>query len=145
MNRSHEHVLAAIEQSVQSIGVPPDEVDAAIADVLGVPVDYYFAYLLVWGAIEAHSQSYDLTQPDWLDAATAHESVLDHAQSLAGAIGWLASTIYQSTGTLNGQGHGVADHAAKILGAVLRLRQTLRDLEEAPADAGDGSGSSVRP
>ena len=144
MNRSHERVLADIEQRVQADGVPPDEVDAAIANVLGVPADYYFAYLLVWGAIEAHSQSYDLTQSEWLDGATAHESVLDHAQSLAGAIGWLASTIYQSTGTLNGQGHGVADHAAKILGAVLRLRQTLRDLEEAPADAGGGSGSSVR-
>lgn len=145
MNRSHEHVLAHIEQKVQSVGVPPDEVDAAIANVLGVPTDYYFAYLLVWGAIEAHIQLHDLTQRDWLDAATAHESALDHAQSLAGAIGSLASTIYQSTGTLNGQGHGVADHAAKILGAVLRLRQTLRDLEEAPADAGDGNGSSVRP
>lgn len=144
MNRSHEHVLAHIEQKVQSVGVPPDEVDAAIATVLGVPADYYFAYLLVWGAIEAHIQSHDLTQPDWLDA-TAHESALDHAQSLAGAIGWLASTIYQSTGTLNGQGHGVADHAAKILGAVLRLRQTLRDLEEAPTDVGDGNGPSVRP
>ena len=125
--------------------MPPDEADAAIANVLGVPADYYFAYLLVWGAIEAHSQSHDLPQPDWLDAATAHESALDHAQSLAAAIGWLASTIYQSTATLNGQGHGVADHAAKILGAVLRLRQTLRDLEEAPADAGGGNGSSVRP
>lgn len=144
MNRSHEHVLADIEQRVQADGVPPDEVDAAIANVLGVPADYYFAYLLVWGAIEAHIESHDLTQPRRLDGATSHESALDHAQSLAADIGWLASTIYQSTGTLNGQGLGVADHAARILGAVLRLRQTLRDLEEAPADAAGGNGSSVR-
>lgn len=144
MSRSHESVLADIEQRVLAEGVTIDEVDAAIAGVLGVPADYYFAYLLVWGAIEAHSQSHDLTQQGWLDGATAHESALDHAQWLAAAIGWLASTIYQSTGTLNGQGHGVADHAAKILGAVLRLRQTLRDLEDATADAGDGNGSSVR-
>lgn len=57
MDRSHEHVLADIEQVVRASGAALDEADARIAEVLGVPTDYYHAYLLVWGAIEAHAQA----------------------------------------------------------------------------------------
>lgn len=142
MNRSHEQVLVGIEQTVQSVSVPPDEIDAAIAEALGVPADYYFAYLLVWGAIEAYGRSHEAAPWDSLHGTARHDSPLDQAQSLADAIGWLASTIYQRTGTLNGQGACVADHAAKILGAVLRLRQTLRDLDESTVGTGDGSARS---
>jgi hypothetical protein len=34
--------------------VPTAGIDRYIAEQLQIPLDYYFAYLLVWGAIEAH-------------------------------------------------------------------------------------------
>ena len=141
MHLRHEEILADLERRVSSGGASIDEIDSRIAEELGVPGDYYFAYLLVWGAIEAYGESHDLTQPGFLAGGIPPDSALGQAQSLAAGIGWLASTIYQGTSTLNGQAHGVADHAAKILGAVLRLRQTLRDLEAATAGAGDADGS----
>ncbi|WP_052665093.1 hypothetical protein [Nitriliruptor alkaliphilus] len=54
MTRSHEQILAHLEQVAVGEGVPAADVDRYIADRLQVPLDYYFAYLLVWGAIEAH-------------------------------------------------------------------------------------------
>lgn len=59
MNRSHEQVLVDVEQTVQSTGVTPDEVDAAIAEVLGVPADYYYAYRRV----EVHASGLVRTRP----------------------------------------------------------------------------------
>jgi hypothetical protein len=51
----------------------------------------------------------------------------------------LASTIYEQTASLNGEVRGATDHAAKILGAVLRLRQNLRDLDAASTAAPNGN------
>ena len=121
MNRSHEHVLADIEQKVQADGVPLDEVDAAIADVLGVPADYYFAYLLVWGAIEAYTHLVP-TKGDGRQV-TAVEPALDLAASLTDEIGRLAASIHDAS-----ERRGTPQRAARILGCVLELRQLLRDL-----------------
>lgn len=65
MPAGHSDVLADIERRVRTDDPSPDEVDRRIADELGVPLDYYFAYLLVWGAIEAYREARDLaeTQP----------------------------------------------------------------------------------
>ncbi len=46
--------LARLEQQTYDHGIPLPEVDTYIANQLQVPTDYYFAYLLVCGAIEAH-------------------------------------------------------------------------------------------
>ncbi len=46
--------LARLEQQAYDHGIPLPEVDTYIASQLQVPTDYYFAYLLVRGAIEAH-------------------------------------------------------------------------------------------
>lgn len=54
MTRTHEQILADLEQVAIVEGVPATDVDRYIADQLQVPLDYYFAYLLVWGAIEGH-------------------------------------------------------------------------------------------
>lgn len=53
MTRTHERILADLEQQAVDEGVPTVDIDRYIADRLQVPLDYYFAYLLVWGAIEA--------------------------------------------------------------------------------------------
>ena len=125
MNRSHEHVLADIEQQVQESGVAPDDVDAAIADVLGVPADYYFAYLLVWGAIEAHRQA--ATVANERHYLTTAEPALDLAASLTDEIGRLASSLHEGT-----DGRSRPQDVARILGCVLQLRQLLRDLHPRP-------------
>ena len=132
MNRSHEHVLADIEQRVLADGVPIDEVDPAIADILGVPADYYFAYLLVWGAIEAHRHSAGAR--DETDRLTATEPVLDLAASLTDEIGRLAASIHEASDR-----RSTPKNAARILGCVLELRQLLRDLHPggAPLRLGD--------
>jgi hypothetical protein len=54
MTRTHEQILAHLEQVAIGEGVPAADVDRYIAEELQVPLDYYFAYLLVWDAIEAH-------------------------------------------------------------------------------------------
>ncbi len=54
MTRTHEQILADLEQDARGAGVPTADIDRYIADQLKIPLDYYFAYLLVWGAIEAH-------------------------------------------------------------------------------------------
>ena len=136
MNLRHDEVLADIERRVRTDGASLDEIDHRIADELGVPADYYFAYLLVWGAIESYREARELTHPGCLDTHGAClEPPLEQAQSLASTIGWHASSIYEDTARLNGQGGGVADHAAKILGAVLQLRQSLRDLAPTAGDS----------
>ena len=132
MNRSHEHVLADIEQQALCAGVPPEDVDAAIADVLGVPADYYFAYLLVWGAIEARRHAAGgCCEPTALDAA------LDLAASLTDEIGRLAATVHDD--------HAAAPEcSARILGCVLELRQLLRDLQpRSGVGATDGEAEVV--
>ena len=144
MNLCHEDVLADIERRVRTNGASLDEVDCRIADELGVPGDYYFAYLLVWGAIEAYREARDLTEPGWLGGDAASGSALAQAQSAAGTIGWLASTIYEQTASLNGSGGELADHAAKILGAVLQLRQNLRDLDATQEPPAKGNGRAVQ-
>lgn len=54
MEPTHEQVLAGIADAVQAEADDLDQVDQLIADELGVPASYYFAYLLVWAAIEAY-------------------------------------------------------------------------------------------
>ncbi|WP_052664846.1 hypothetical protein [Nitriliruptor alkaliphilus] len=63
MTRTHEQILAHLEQAAVGEGVPAADVDRYIADRLQVPLDYYFAYLLVWGAIEAHRAASGLARP----------------------------------------------------------------------------------
>src|SRR5690606_40615010 len=50
----HDQTLAAIEQRLLACDTPLDDIDARIAVVLGVPLDYYFAYRLLAGAIDSH-------------------------------------------------------------------------------------------
>jgi hypothetical protein len=132
MNRSHERVLADIEQQVHAAGIPLEDVDAAIADVLGVPADYYFAYLLVWGAIEAHR----LAAGDTIDLTT-DEAVVDLAASLTDEIGRLAATLHNDH-------DAVPEASARILGCVLELRQLVRDLHpRSGVSAADGEAEAV--
>jgi len=50
-----EQVLVAVEERLRAEGVALEDMDRRIAERLNVPVDYYFVYLLVRGAIHAHA------------------------------------------------------------------------------------------
>lgn len=54
MDPTHQDVLAGIEDVVRADADDLSQVDQLIAEELGVPGDYYFAYQLVFSAIEAY-------------------------------------------------------------------------------------------
>ena len=54
MDAYHQHVLTDIEHRAQSRALDLAHVDELIAEELDVPVDYYFAYLLVRHALDAY-------------------------------------------------------------------------------------------
>lgn len=135
MNPSHDQVLTVIEQRVAAGADRPDEIDARIAEQLGVPAEYYFAYLLVSGAIERYRER-ELGRAG-LDGPAAPADAVARAQGLADEIGWQAATIYQDTA---GAGHtDVHAAAGRIIAATLHLRAGLDDLDaEHTRDAGRG-------
>ena len=120
MNRSHEQILAGIEQRVHELGVPLEDVDTAIAAVLGVPTDYYMAYLLVWAAIEAHGHERRSANPG--QAAEAVDSQLQVAIALIDDIARLSTTVY-------GCAPSAAGTFMRLLDLLLELRQVIQDLE----------------
>ncbi len=67
MNPDHDHLLATLERRLLDDGVPPDDVDAAIADELRVPRDHYVAYLLVRGALETYRHTHHPDTPEAAD------------------------------------------------------------------------------
>lgn len=145
MNLNHEAVLADIERRVRTPGATMDEVDAAIAAELDLPADTYYAYLLVWAAIEAYRQQRALTDPSWPGGHGAPTEGVQRCQAAAATIGWHAANSYQQATDLGPLATGIADHASKTLGAVLQLGQHLRDLHAAlPDPTQDDSGKAVR-
>jgi hypothetical protein len=109
MHLRHEEVLADIERRVRAVGASLEDIDCCNADELGVPADYSFTYLLVWGAIEAYREARDFTHPGWLGIGQeAGEPRLEQAQQLANSIDWHASTICQDTAALDDHGQVVA-------------------------------------
>ena len=143
MNLHHEAVLADIERRVRTPGATLDEVDAAIAAELDVPAECYYAYLLVWGAIEAYRQLRALTDPSWTPPHDASIEGLERCQALMADLGWHGATIYQQAADLEPLAGHIADHAGKVLGAVLQLRQHLRDLQAALPGAADSDGGQA--
>lgn len=145
MTPTHDDVLAEIERQVRTEGTSLDEVDCRIADELGVPHDYYFAYLLVWGAIEAYREARLVADPRFATTADhGPDAALDRSWSLADTIGWLASTTYRQAADLGPCGKEIAGHAAKTLAALLQLRQHLREIDSPGPDA-SGRGKAVQP
>ena len=137
MSPIHDDVLACVEEKVATSGAGMDEIDARIAAELDVPVDYYFAYLLVWGAIERYRATVLCQQP--LPLCEAPDP-LEWAQALADDIGWTASGIYQQTA---GDGHtDVNASAGRVIAAALQLRACLRQVP-APEPAGERVGVAV--
>lgn len=121
MSPIHHDVLACIEENVTTGGAGMDEIDARIAAELGVPTDYYFAYLLVWAAIERYRATVLCQQSLPLSDGPPP---LEWAQALADEIGWNASAIYQQTA---GDGHTeVNTSAGRVIAAALQLRGCLR-------------------
>jgi hypothetical protein len=98
----------------------------------------------VWGAIEAHRDA--LTLAGGRTTPTPGDAARERPERLTDTIGWLASAIYRD-GTDRGHG-AVEEHAAKILGTVLQLRQNLRDARRgrgrSHARARRGRGEAVR-
>ena len=132
MSPIHHDVLACIEENVTTNGAGMDEIDARIAAELAVPVDYYFAYLLVWSAIERYRATVMCQQSLPLCDGPAP---LEWAQALADEIGWTASAIYHQTA---GDGHTeVNTSAGRVMAAALQLRGCLRRVTAAEIVADD--------
>lgn len=120
MSPIHHDVLACIEETAVPNDAGMDEVDARIAAELGVPLDYYFAYLVVWNAIEHYRATVLSQQPLPL---CEQPDPLAWAQALADEIGWTASGIYQLTSS---GGHtDVNASAGRVIAAALQLRACL--------------------
>lgn len=54
----HDEILSTIERRGLADGVPVDQLDTHIADVLGVPPDHYAAWQLVRGAIASYAAAH---------------------------------------------------------------------------------------
>lgn len=123
MSPIHHDVLACIQETVVTNEAAMDEIDARIAAELGVPVDYYFAYLVVWNALEHYRATMLCQQPLPL---REQPDPLGWARALADEIGWTASGIYQQTA---GSGHtDVNTSAGRVIAATLQLRACLRQV-----------------
>ena len=121
MNLTDQEALAHIERHVTNSVDPPEEIDARIAAELGVPVDYYFAYLLVWEAVE-HYRETMLPPP----VVPAEAGPLQWAQALADEIGWTAGRIYQKAAGSGRCGFNAA--AGRVIAAAMQLRGCLTQL-----------------
>ena len=127
MPADRDDVLARIQQAADTPGATMEEVDRRVAEELGVALEHYYAYLLVAEMIDAHAV---IRMPGQLGLPMVdgrRSTPLSRAQTLADAIGWRAATIYQAATAESAS--DVGDHAARILGALLQLRQNLRDLD----------------
>lgn len=136
MTASHEQILADLEDQLRSDGVGLADIDARIAQALEVPPDYYFAYLLVWGALEARRAAHD---PDVAATAAPAQPRLPAATAgLADRIAWLGCRIYQQASPLGRDGIEVALIADELLGVLAELRGHLAipELTVAVAPAG---------
>jgi hypothetical protein len=131
MNTRHREVLADLESQIVAAGTAMDQVDARIAAALGVPADYYFAYLLVGGALEEFRRDGPAVPPGSDDDDPGE--VVRRCRQAAEAASTLVSGIYeqacQATACV-----GVADHAAQALGALIRVRRALPDVPVADPD-----------
>ncbi len=111
----HETVLDDLEARLGNAGAL-DERDTRIAEALEVPAEHFFAYRIVRDALRARAD----------DAAPA--ASFTRAEALVDSIGWHAATACLVADAAGDGRSEVAGHAARILGAVLELRQLLRDL-----------------
>lgn len=118
----HDQTLAAIEQRLLACDTPLDDIDARIAEVLGVPLDYYFAYRLVAGAIDSHRT----TRPDQPPTSPEEaQAALHRAEAIADSMAVLTAAMYRAT-TGSGSPGEAAIHAARLSGLRLELSEQLR-------------------
>ncbi len=124
MTTPHRHTIAALEQQVHRDGVALENVDTRIAEILNVPPDYYFAYLLVAGAIEARGAA---TAPDGAGPILPMSALDPAAAALFDRIAWQACRIYQLAGPLGRGGIEIALIADELLGLLAEVRRHLDD------------------
>lgn len=115
MTPTQDTALDELEARLDDAGTLDDR-DARIAEALEVPAEYFFAYRIVRDALRGHAGDMPTATP------------LTRAHALVDSIGWHAATAcLAADDTGDGQSEA-ARHAARILGAVLELRQLLREL-----------------
>jgi hypothetical protein len=122
MTPTHRHTLAALEQQIHSDGVALCDVDTRIAEVLDVPPGYYFAYLLVVGAIEARGAAH---APDGAGPIPHALTLRTAAGALFDRIAWQVCRIYQLAGPLGRDGIEIALIADELLGLLAEVRRHL--------------------
>ena len=106
----HDTTLATIEARPLEVDTPLEDIDARVAEVLGVPVDYYFAYRLVAGAIDSRRHEPADVAPCSREQAVA---ALTEAQVLADRLATVATAVYRAA-TGSGTAREVAGHAARL-------------------------------
>ena len=64
MSCTHDETLSAIEHHGLSAGIPTEEIDQHVADVLGVPPDHYAAWQVVAGVIASYARTHQASIAD---------------------------------------------------------------------------------
>lgn len=130
----HDEILGQIEQQVSADGACLEAVDERIAAELGVSVECYVGYLVVWSALERYRER--VGENAAASGDNCRDAHLHHAHELVDFIGMTASTVYQDTA---GAGHtDVNNAAARVLVAAMQLRHCLASL---PAHVLTGAGA----
>lgn len=117
----------------------PDETERRIAAELKVPVEYFFAYLVVSRALEHYRSVPARAQRrrqgrGGCPADARAAGPLAAAHDAASRAGWLAARIYGACAEGPPDAAAVASDAAGILGAVLLLAEAHHDLDAALTD-----------
>jgi hypothetical protein len=133
MTIPHDRVLADLEEQIRTAGGAVEDIDERIARALKVPPDYYFAYLLVSGAIEARGTA---ASPAGAGAQGLPNPARAGAK-LADRIAWLGCRIYRDAASLGRDGIELALLADELLGLFAELRRHL-EITDSPTALGRG-------
>lgn len=137
MNPVHDHLLTTLERRLLDDGVPPDEVDATIADEVRVPRDHYIAYLLVWGALESYRHTH---HPDTSTAANCGAADVEVVRWLRGL--WEhAGALHEAAVNDTNVAPVVRDSARTLIVGLFDLSDRL--LATTPTATAAGAGREV--
>ena len=132
MTCDYDAVLDELERLLLAEGTPPEILDERIGERLGVPDRYLQGYRVIRDALT--------DRPGLVVALDGDAEVplsLLRAAATVDRVGQLAAEIVRCTGADQPLPAAAGRHAARILGAVLQLREQLRLLQiGAVRDAG---------
>ncbi len=119
MTATSTAALRRLERRAARSGAAAADVDSAVADQLGVPVDYYLAYLVVERALTAQHADADPGQ-------VAERDHIRDAWQLTDRLGGLAAQISRCATSVSRPAAGdIPGLCAQIFATLLQLRRHL--------------------